>query len=374
MKSFDAYWIEIERRYVSGYVQKKRDRLIQALMQKPLVVFGAGFLCNCAVTTLARQGIETKCICDNFKTGIEPTSSLHILYPDDLPKYYPDANILITAVTTTSHDAMKKQIIALGFSQDQVFSVNTAIEFLDHPPFRLQLEEFLPHLNGYRNAFNTFKDELSRKIVIARINSYLFNDFIEDYCQPGQYFPNELQFSEDEIFVDGGLYIGDTTEEFIRTVNNKYHHIYGFEIDNDTADRARGNLQYNRVDVIPYGLWSHRTNLIAHINNMHHEGSAINPNGSVTVPVTSLDDFFSTHVKSELPTMIKLDIEGAERKAIEGGIKTISKARPKMAVCVYHQTQDLYELPELIMRVNPDYKLMLRHHSPLIFDTVLYAY
>lgn len=42
--------------------------------------------------------------------------------------------------------------------------------------------------------------------------------------------------------------------------------------------------------------------------------------------------------------LIKLDIEGSEINAIIGGVKTIAKYRPKMAICVYHKLYDLYEI------------------------------
>ncbi len=47
--------------------------------------------------------------------------------------------------------------------------------------------------------------------------------------------------------------------------------------------------------------------------------------------------------------------------------------QPKMAVCVYHHMDDIYEIPRYLRQVNPQYKFYLRHHNWGAADTVLYA-
>ena len=39
--------------------------------------------------------------------------------------------------------------------------------------------------------------------------------------------------------------------------------------------------------------------------------------------------------------LIKLDIEGAERDALKGGLKSIRQYRPVLAICAYHKQDDL---------------------------------
>ena len=40
---------------------------------------------------------------------------------------------------------------------------------------------------------------------------------------------------------------------------------------------------------------------------------------------------------------------------------------------LYHKPEDIWELPEIILKYNPDYKLYLRHYSFTASETVLYA-
>ena len=54
---------------------------------------------------------------------------------------------------------------------------------------------------------------------------------------------------------------------------------------------------------------------------------------------------------------IKMDIEGAERKAIMGARNTIARFRPRMALCIYHVHGDETMVPKLVHDAVSDYKV-----------------
>jgi hypothetical protein len=54
---------------------------------------------------------------------------------------------------------------------------------------------------------------------------------------------------------------------------------------------------------------------------------------------------------------IKMDIEGAEQKAIAGARKTIARFRPGMALCIYHLKDDPRAIPALVKQINPAYRV-----------------
>jgi len=93
-------------------------------------------------------------------------------------------------------------------------------------------------------------------------------------------------------------------------------------------------------------------------------------NDSNRLPVISIDDFCHNH---DIPTYIKMDIEGSELGALEGAQQVIQTAKPKLAIAIYHKATDLWQIPLLIKRFNNDYRLFLRHYTPEIIDTVCYA-
>ena len=68
-----------------------------------------------------------------------------------------------------------------------------------------------------------------------------------------------------------------------------------------------------------------------------------------------------------------MDIEGFELNALEGAKDTIKKYRPKLAICLYHKPQDLWEIPLFIKSIDSNYKIFIRHHTDLLNETVCYA-
>ena len=91
----------------------------------------------------------------------------------------------------------------------------------------------------------------------------------------------------------------------------------------------------------------------------------------VDVDVTTIDDYCKT--QSVKPDFIKMDIEGAELPAIMGGIETIKKNRPQMAISIYHCDSDFINIPKYLYNNLENYTYKLGHYSPDINETVLYA-
>jgi hypothetical protein len=86
----------------------------------------------------------------------------------------------------------------------------------------------------------------------------------------------------------------------------------------------------------------------------------------------SVDDFVRTNGLERID-FIKMDIEGAEQLALEGSAHSIARHRPKLAICAYHEPDDLWRIPLLITRLNPDYRLYLDHYTNHVEETVVYA-
>ena len=75
-----------------------------------------------------------------------------------------------------------------------------------------------------------------------------------------------------------------------------------------------------------------------------------------------------------MPTLIKVDIEGSEADFLNGAKVFISGKKPKMALSIYHYPSDIFLLPLQLIELNPQYNLILRHHSSMLMDTLVYAY
>jgi hypothetical protein len=85
--------------------------------------------------------------------------------------------------------------------------------------------------------------------------------------------------------------------------------------------------------------------------------------------VATLDDLAA----GTQPTFVKLDVEGDELAALEGGKATLERMRPVVAVCVYHRPEDLWTIPLFLHEVLPEHRMYLRAHAWDGFELVAYA-
>ena len=78
-------------------------------------------------------------------------------------------------------------------------------------------------------------------------------------------------------------------------------------------------------------------------------------------------------IVKEKVTFLKMDIEGAEVEAIKGARNIIQSDKPRMAVCIYHKPNDLWEISLMIHEMVPEYKMYIRHMGIRCYGTILYA-
>lgn len=65
--------------------------------------------------------------------------------------------------------------------------------------------------------------------------------------------------------------------------------------------------------------------------------------------------------------------EGAELEALRGASETIRKDNPRMAICIYHKPEDLYQIPGYLLSLVPEYRFKIRQYTSMNWETVLYA-
>ena len=214
-----------------------------------------------------------------------------------------------------------------------------------------------------RKSVEVYKTYLSQKMT---------GIYAKPYDTTEQYFDFSIYDLKDaEVFIDGGAFQGETAECFIRQMEmagKQYKKIYAVEADRENADTARKRLKGQAdIEVIEAGIWDHSGKI--HFMEGGGDNSLICDEGNVEINTIKIDDI----AKEENVTFIKLDIEGAEMKALQGAENVIRRCRPKLAVCVYHRPEDLFTIPQYIKELNLDYKLYLRKYQPYGIETVLYA-
>ena len=193
-----------------------------------------------------------------------------------------------------------------------------------------------------------------------------------------QYFPvasdKILCFNEEEVFVDAGAYDGGTTLDFIEYVQNKCKHIYSFEPDSLMYAILKETVKVKGLDNVttyPYGLFNKKS-LIGFSQLPDNGSSCIDESESAnTIETVSLDELL--YKEAMKITYIKMDIEGAEREALDGASGIIKRDHPKLAISIYHKDDDLWELPYKILTDYEGYKLYIRHYTDITTETICYA-
>jgi len=156
--------------------------------------------------------------------------------------------------------------------------------------------------------------------------------------------------------VDLGAYNGDTVHEFVQKTDGKYKQIYALEPDKRNFKKlSKTTEDVCNINIFNVACWNEDTTLT--FSNKSSRQSMISKTGT-EVSARSVDSILDGNIA----TYIKYDVEGAEKQAIIGTENTIKKYSPKLLVALYHRDEDIFELPLLIKKLNPNYTFYLRHY------------
>lgn len=231
-------------------------------------------------------------------------------------------------------------------------------------------------LSPYENAGKAI-DEVCKQLTDAGFSSCDIHHLPKLKYENSYFELPQLSLRNDEVFVDIGAFDSNDTCNFFDICKGyKNCQAIVFEPDIVNYKKCQENLKGKKVTFVNKGLWSEsRKIFFDKAANCTFAGNlyvASLEETDLETDVITLDDFFSNGCVK--PTYIKMDIEGAELKCLMGGKNTISLFRPKMAVCVYHKPEDIFEIPAYLLSLCPNYKFWLRKYtmSPF-YELVLYA-
>lgn len=258
----------------------------------------------------------------------------------------------------------------------------------------------LKHLNELERAYSLLADEQSKKVFLSVLQYKLSGkiDFLTDCETPRDEMFDIIKPGENEFYIDLGAYNGDTVSEFISKAES-CRQVIAVEPDVKNFRKLCKNAGCPPLPGIENMLyvnapvWDEPVSLL--FDNKASRGScaALPPNGSFVKAAENAADAVTVDklLRGELPasspapplikggvinnaTYIKADVEGAEARALNGAKQTIKAFSPRLTVSAYHRNDDLFILPALIKKLDPEYKLYLRHHPYIpAWETNLYA-
>jgi FkbM family methyltransferase len=282
-----------------------------------------------------------------------------------------------TPIVVASHRVLQitRRLRDLGFETAVPFALLQVLAPQIFPPHMFYdglLDDLCIHRAEYQALSERLADDRSRQVLDAVIgfrrtlDSAVLQPLVTEH---DLYAPEGLlEFADNEVYVDGGSYDGDTIRSFVERVHGRFDAVYAFEPDPVTFAKLRDNFRDEpRVHPVHAGLFSHGGSL--RFRDDASRGAIFAADGEIEMPVTTIDDV----IGERRLTYVKMNIEGAEMDALRGGRNAIRKWRPRLALSVYHRASDLWRIPQLVLELNPDYELYLRQHDGGIIETVLYA-
>lgn len=227
-----------------------------------------------------------------------------------------------------------------------------------------------------KEGVSALEDQDSKNTLLGACKARLLGDssFIPLALYP-QYYHPEVPIEEGDIICEGGICDGRTTIKFARTIGNKGK-IYGFEpVPECYENSLKRTDRHSNIHLECKALWKNEAMLrLAIANPTLGYSSVISQSAPATsqCQATSIDSFFKN---SSPPTLIKLDVEGAEIAVLEGALETIRNHRPKLIISIYHTNNgnDLLNVPKFLLDLNLNYALYIGHHSVWFNETILYA-
>lgn len=345
------------------------------ITQKRLVVYGTGLAANMVFKNLREKKIDVAYFLDGDKSKIGSTFCGKTV--KGLDSVNSQDRILIAA---NPRHKIHERLNNAGL---------TNWKYVDPEYIRLwnmgwdckTTKDFLTeNADNIRIVYNMLEDEMSKKVMDSILQHRLFHnlDLINEIYNENQYFGNDVVGNVEGNIVDCGAYTGDTLKRYIKQSKKADWHYYALEAEKKNCDVILDYCHENDIkNVEVFNCAAYEKEQMLYFNrDLNDEkvagkvSSVQTQNGGVAIKANSIDNLFPPPICINLITM---DIEGAEPYALKGAVRCITSYKPILAISVYHEINHMWEIPLLIKKINPHYRIFLRHHRWNLHDTVCYA-
>lgn len=346
-------------------VKKRAEDFIKGL-NDDVYILGTNKYGVSTANWLKNSGIEVNGFINDFGTG-SVYSGYEVIKTSGLKGKF---NIINCIVEGRSIEARQNILKTKVSSQIDYFALQLAFsDDLIEIDFLSNTDSILSNANRYQKLYNDLNDEESKVTLEGLINFRLNREI--DYLNEfkfrlnEQYFESFIKLGNQPTFVDGGGFDGGTSKQFA-SIYPDYESIYYFEPNDLSYNKSIENLRNTKdIRFFKKGLWDKSE--VLYFDNTLGSASKISRIGNDSIETISLDELKIPEI-----SFMKLDIEGAECKALEGAKETIIQNKPVLAICVYHNQNDFLDVPEFVLKLNSMYKIYLRHYTTGVFETVMY--
>ena len=279
--------------------------------------------------------------------------------------------IVISAIVGVAPISVERELHRLGIAHVDYFAFikESHLDLLPVPFWAGAHEESIDNLVEYETILGRMQDEISHQTFkdVLDFRRTLDLNYMTQYVnrQNEQYFESFLQLESDNLsFYDLGCFDGFTSREFAR-LSPQYATISAFEPVPRLFETCVENLKHlPNCNVYNFGASDVQTQTSFTDNG---SSSTANPVGEVSVTLKKLDD-----ENLPAPSLIKIDIEGAEIAALTGMHRLLAANRPKIAVACYHYASQVRELIHLWDSMELEGDIHFRHYTEGTTESVLF--
>lgn len=232
---------------------------------------------------------------------------------------------------------------------------------------------FEEHKKEFDEVYDRLADDKSREVFENIINFKISGkpEYL-DCCTTSreEIYESVIPLGEQEVFVDLGAYNGDTALEFAKACETKglnYKSIYAFEPNAKNYRKLNVNTEILH-DITTFNACAWNEDGELRFTKNEGRMSKASASGEVVIPSMAVDN-----AVKEQATLIKFDVEGSEKEAIEGCARQISGGA-NVICALYHRNEDMFAIPLQIMALNPNCKIYVRHQLYIpAWETNLYV-
>lgn len=345
-----------------------------AKSKRPIVMYGMGNGADKIITVCEKYGVEISDFfaSDGFVRGHSFHGKTVISYSDMKAKYDGQNPIVLLSFASSLPDVI--ELFKKVASECEMYAPDVPVfgETL------FTIEFFNENRARFDAVYDLLSDEESKRIYQNVIRYKLSGDInylFESESNKDVVYSELLDCESIESYLDLGAYNGDTIREMLR-YNPQLKGAIALEPDARNFRKLNEyaqNVANCEVKCINAGAWCENTTLLFDASGNRNAG--IVSKGNIVskikeVNVVSVDSVLN----GESVDYIKYDVEGSEKEALLGSAQTIRAHAPKLLVSLYHRSEDMFVLPELVKELNPDYSLYLRRFSYVpAWDLNLYA-
>ena len=334
---------------------------------KKIVLFGIGGAGHCTMNNLIKHDLAENLVAiidnDKGKHGSIFMDVCKVSPPNNLKTIYDHETVIIIA--TMFYHSVIKQIRML---LPEVEYNSIYVDFHNENPYPdVDCADY--NETTFEDIQNILEDSYSRflfdSIMFLRKNMGLLRADDAEKIEPwkGYWGDFQLDWGQDITVIDCGAYIGDNIIPISNTLGNAVKRYYALEPNDESFQKLVEYAKHVNMELFPIhkGAWSETTTLFfskQKERNLEVYSAFSDPSDEAdSVEVMALDEL---NLEACEDIYIKMDIEGSEISALHGAEQLIKTKRPKLAICAYHRSRDLINIPMLILSMNPEYQIYLR--------------